>query len=91
MPDALAIIAALGLGSILPKIVEGIIGWLTGRQDAERRRIRELAHESAHESAKRRMYAEHASELRRMLLDLGLTQADLPPWPTLPDNRKEND
>ena len=77
-----AILTALGVGAAAKELVTGVWAWLTGRQDAERGRIRRIIAERDHAEAERRHIAEHASELRRMLIENGTPSTQLPPWPS---------
>lgn len=83
-----ALLAALGVGTILPKLTEGLIGWLSGRQDAEYARIRQLVEDREHaersadrEAFIRRRVEEHASRLRCLLISCGTPEEEIPPWP----------
>ena len=76
-----AIITALGVGATSKELVGGAIAWLTGRQEVERTRARRIIIERDHAESDRRRMAEHASELRRLLIEKGVPTDELPPWP----------
>lgn len=84
-----AILTALGVGAAAKELVTGVWAWLTGRQDAERGRIRRIIAERDHAEAERRHIAEHASELRRMLIEHGTPSTQLPPWPSQRDHETD--
>ncbi|QUC01232.1 hypothetical protein [Cellulosimicrobium cellulans] len=93
-----ALIVAVGGGALVPTIAKGLTAWLSGaaarergrnaglvrqRDDAYARlRTTETERDDAYRKARR--YAEHASELRGWLLELGITREqidDRAPWP----------
>lgn len=90
-----AILAAIGAGAVVRDLVAGFIKWLSGAAGRERGRNADLvaqrddaytrlrAAETERDDAyrARRLYAEHASALRGMLLERGVPPAELPPWP----------
>ena len=87
-----SILGALGVREIIP----GIGRWLTGGADREKSRIQQLVRERQdaererdeakddveQEAKRRRLAQEHASSLRRLLIEAGVDPATIPPWPT---------
>ena len=96
---AVAVITALGLRELLSLVTRSVIGHMSGRAGRERARVDELIaerdeaivdlsrerEEVDHQAKWRRFIAEHASHLRRLLIENStLNPADLPPWPPEP-------
>lgn len=83
------IIGAGGLGVLVPQIFNGLRGHLDGRHQREKAEAvdaltqRDTAVRERNAADRRaRIYAEHASRLRRLLIERSdLTEADIPPWP----------
>lgn len=83
-----ALVIALGSMPVLSKIIDAIKAWRSGRAIAEKMQNRNAlgrlvaAEDRAdEESAYRRIMAEHASTLRRLLIEWGYPENKLPPWP----------
>lgn len=90
------VITAVGGSAIAPAIVKGLQGVLTGAFQTRRTREQELRADVAscearldevreerdHADSRARRLAEHASEVRRIALENGLTSDQLPPWPS---------
>jgi hypothetical protein len=101
--QTIALIAALGIGTIARELITGLARWVTGKQDRERSAYRALiadadrAHAAVdteraradHEASYRRRATEHAHALRRQLLDLGVAPNDIPPFPSSTTPSKE--
>jgi len=91
-----ALIGTTGLGAVLLAAVNGLIKWLSGAAGREKGRNADLvrqrddAYARMHtantladtEARRRRIAQEYASALRGDLLELGVEQSDLRPWPT---------
>lgn len=71
------ILSTLGIGAILLKLFEGIFQWATGRSKREH----DAWQQRDTEAKKRRKLEEYAHQLRHDLIDLGVPQDKLPPWP----------
>lgn len=94
--DVAAILASLGAGAVILKMVELFWKWLGGRAGREldvvvRERKRadeadaradEAAREADLEARRRRKAQEYAARLRRDSIERGVPAADLPPWPS---------
>lgn len=76
-----AVLTALGAGATGKELLMGLWKWLSGRQDAERLEMRRLRADLDRAEADRRRISEHASELRRILIEAGTPADRLPPWP----------
>lgn len=83
-----AILGAGGVAAILPKIIDGIAAWRTGRAAEEKAQnislVQRMATAEARaefEAALRREWQEYAGRLRVLLIDAGVLAADLPPRP----------
>lgn len=72
--EVAALIAAMGGGAVLPAVVKGLAGWLSGRQVEERLFVQRAERD-------RRLLWEHAAHLRRMLIEYGVEPGELPAWP----------
>lgn len=79
--QTIALIIALGGGAALREITVGLYRWITGGQARERSALRQAMTDLDHEASWRRRTAEHAHELRRMLLDRGVPSDELPDFP----------
>lgn len=77
----IALVIALGGGVFFREIVLGAWKWLTGRQERERKTLQQVMRDLDSESSYRRRLAEHAAELRRILIENGLSDK-LPDFPT---------
>ena len=93
-----ALLAALGCGAILPQLIQGVIGWITGRQDVERRRYQQIIEErdraerdADREASMRRRISEHASYLRQLLIQSGYPSQNIPEWPIPPRHLREQE
>lgn len=76
-----AILAALGVGTILPEIARATIGYFTNRREAEQSANNRLRRERDLAEANARIAREHASEVRRIAIDHGVPAAAFPPFP----------
>jgi hypothetical protein len=83
-----AILGVGGLGLIVPKIIDGLLAWKSGRAAAEKGRNRTLLERLADaefraeaEADFRRLLEEYASHLRVLLVGAGVPVDKLPPWP----------
>lgn len=83
-----AILGAGGLGAILPKVVDGVSAWLSGRAGSEKsrnqallRRLHTTEARAESEAEFRRQLEEYAGALRLLLVNSGTVAAALPPWP----------
>jgi hypothetical protein len=83
-----AVIIALGGARIIPKAVEGYRAWKSGKAREEKEqnrsalgRLVDAEHRADDEATFRRRLEEYASQLRRMLIDLGVPEERLPAWP----------
>lgn len=89
------LIGAGGLGGLLTQLLRGVQEWRSGEHAREKERNldaisqRDVAvkerdravDELDAEIAYRRQVAEHASQLRRLLIEHGTDPTDLPAWP----------
>lgn len=92
-----AIIGVGGLAAIIPKIIEGLAAWRSGRARVEKltnrtllERLSDAERRAQHEADVRRSLEEYAASLRLMLIGSGLAPQNIPPWPVrapLPPNR----
>lgn len=83
-----AILGVGGLAAIIPKLIDGLMAWRTGRAATERQRNRSLLERVAdaekraeNEADFRRALEEYAGALRILLIGAGYTMHRLPPWP----------
>lgn len=84
-----AILGAGGLAAIVPKLIDGIKAWRSGRALEEKDKNRGLVDRLAAAESRleaeilwRRAVEEYASTLRRVLIEVYGVPADrLPPWP----------
>jgi hypothetical protein len=83
-----AIVGVGGLGVILPKIIEVIRAWQSGkavREKAENKsllqRLMSAEARADMEASFRRQFEDYAGLLRVMLVRMGVPAKDLPPWP----------
>ncbi|QGZ16914.1 hypothetical protein SEA_LITTLETOKYO_22 [Arthrobacter phage LittleTokyo] len=84
-----AILGAGGLSYIVPKAIDGLKAWKSGRAREEKEKNKGLVDRLAvaesrldAEAVYRRQVEEHAAVLRRLLIEVyGLSQELLPPWP----------
>lgn len=88
----IAILGAGGLASIIPKIVDGIKAWRTGKASEEKQanraqlgRIFTAERERDNEANFRRRIEEWAGELIYMLKQIGVPNDKIPPKPLRKD------
>jgi len=86
---ATAVIVALGGASIIPKIIDGVRAWKSGRAREEKHenrtalgRLVEAEERADSEASFRRRVEEWASGLVYMLKQIGVPDAQIPPKPT---------
>ena len=87
-----AIIGVGGFSVIIPKLIDGLIAWRTGRAQTEKAqnqsildRLAESEKRSELEAKWRRALEEYAGILRLMLVQAGVPQHKVPPWPNKDD------
>jgi hypothetical protein len=87
-----AIIGVGGFSVIIPKLVDGLIAWRTGRAQNEKAqnqsildRLAESEKRSEHEAELRRKLEEYAGALRLLLVNAGIPLHKIPPWPDKAD------
>lgn len=83
-----AILGFGGMAAIVPKIIDGLLAWRSGRASAEKRKNQSLLERLAdaetraeQEADFRRALEEYAGALRIMLIGAGYTLHRLPAWP----------
>jgi hypothetical protein len=83
-----AIIGVGGLAAIIPKLIDGLAAWRSGRANAEKAKNRSLLERladaekrSENEADFRRALEEYAGRLRLLLIEAGFDIRQLPPWP----------
>ncbi|WPM94271.1 hypothetical protein VB1_CDS0022 [Arthrobacter phage Marchesin] len=84
-----AILGAGGLAAIVPKLIDGLKAWRSGRALEEKDKNKGLVDRLAAAEARleaeilwRRAHEEYASTLRRILIEVyGVPSDRLPPWP----------
>ncbi|MCY4726689.1 hypothetical protein NYO98_10405 [Nocardioides sp. STR2] len=76
-----ALITALGVGTILPEIGKAAIGYFTNRRPREQKENNRLRRERDTAEANARIAREHASNVRRIAIDNGVDPAKFPPFP----------
>lgn len=88
-----AIVGVGGLAAIIPKIVEGVAAYRSGRAVSEKGRNQSLLarvgtadRRAENEADFRRKLEEYAGALRLMLIELGVPAHKLPPWPVRKDS-----
>lgn len=93
-----AIIGVGGLAAIVPKLIEGISAWLSGRATTEKARNQSLLQRLAaaerraeSEADFRRALEEYAGALRLLLVNAGIAAGALPPWPVRVHDRRATD
>lgn len=89
-----AIIGVGGFSVIVPKLIDGLIAWRTGRAQTEKAqnqyildRLAESERRSELETKWRRALEEYAGILRLLLVQAGVSQDKVPPWPDKTDPR----
>lgn len=80
----IAVIGALGLGTVVPDITRAIIGWFTGRKARETARLARLERERNAAEAYCRILLEHASHVRLIAIEAGVDPDTFPPFPQRP-------
>ncbi len=87
-----AIIGVGGFSVIIPKLIDGIIAWRTGRAQTEKAqnqsildRLAESEKRSQAEAEWRRAVEEYAGVLRLLLVQAGMALHKVPPWPDKSD------
>lgn len=96
--QALAALAtALGLGTVVPPLVKGLVAHWTGRAERERTRIQQAEHDRSRADerasqaiARAHEWREYAHVLRAQLIEqCGVPPSQLPPRPTDPPRRPD--
>lgn len=90
-----ALIGVGGLGLIIPKVIDGVSAWLSGRAKAEKGKNQTVLHKlsaadrrAEAEADFRRSLEEYAGALRLLLINSGTPVSSLPPWPVRRDQTK---
>jgi hypothetical protein len=93
-----ALVGVGGLGLIIPKVIDGLSAWLSGRAKAEKEKNQSVlsklsaADRRAEAEAEfRRALEEYAGRLRLLLVNSGVPVDAIPPWPERDHNRRAND
>ncbi|WP_146070821.1 hypothetical protein [Arthrobacter sp. B1805] len=88
-----ALLGTGGLALIIPKAIEGVKAWRSGRALEEKATNKSLVDRLALAEAKadgeaeyRRQIQEYAGSLRVWLVNRGVPVSELPPWPKRRDN-----
>lgn len=82
-PETLiAILGVGGLGVLIPKTIDGLRAWQSGRAADEKAANRTALGQLESELTFRRRLQEHISYLRRLLIDMGYPEDRLPALPT---------
>lgn len=83
-----AILGFGGMAAIVPKVIDGLLAWRSGRASAEKRknqslleRVADAEKRAEQEADFRRALEEYAGVLRIMLIETGFTLHRLPAWP----------
>jgi hypothetical protein len=83
-----AILGVGGIAAILPKLIDGLNAWRTGRAMAEKgnnrtilQRLTMAEARAETEAGFRRLMEDYASTLRVMLIGAGIPPDKIPPWP----------
>jgi hypothetical protein len=91
-----AILGVGGIGYIIPKAVDGVKAWKSGkalREKAENhsllKRLVSAETRADAEAAFRRQFEEYAGILRVLLVKLGFPQKELPEWPQRKETVKQ--
>lgn len=91
-----AILGVGGIAAIVPKLIEGVQAWNSGRALSEKKknqtfleRLAETEKRAEAEADFRRSLEEYAGALRLMLINAGVAVHLIPPWPVrrAPDSR----
>jgi hypothetical protein len=93
-----AILGVGGLAAIVPKIIDGVSAWLSGRAKTEKARNQTVLsrlsaadRRAENEAEFRRVLEEYAGQLRLMLVNAGVPASALPPWPVREHTRRATD
>jgi hypothetical protein len=83
-----ALLGAGGLSLIIPKVIDGLRAWKSGRAAAEKvnnrsllARLTDAEARAEAEAGFRRKLEEYAGALRLLLINAGVPAEKLPPWP----------
>lgn len=83
-----AVLGVGGLAAIVPKVIDGVSAWRTGRAADEKTKNQSLLQRTVaaeqraeNEAEYRRQVEEYAGRLRVFLVDLGVPADGLPAWP----------
>jgi len=83
-----ALLGAGGLSLIIPKVIDGLRAWRSGRAAAEKvnnrsllSRLTDAEARAEAEAGFRRKLEEYAGTLRLLLVNAGVPAHKLPPWP----------
>jgi hypothetical protein len=83
-----ALLGVGGLSVILPKLIDGLRAWRSGRAAAEKvnnrsllSRLTDAEARAEAEAGFRRKLEEYAGALRLLLVQAGIPAEKLPPWP----------
>jgi len=77
-----ALVIALGSAPVVLKLIDWFKATRSGRAQAEKRSNRMALNQLEEEMTYRRIMQEYASQLRRLLIDMGFPEDKLPAWPT---------
>jgi hypothetical protein len=93
-----ALIGVGGLAAIIPKVIDGLSAWLSGRAKTEKAKNQTIlsklsaADRRAEAEAEfRRALEEYAGQLRLLLINAGVPPAAIPPWPVREHTRRATD
>ena len=93
-----ALVGVGGLGLIIPKVIDGLSAWLSGRAKTEKEKNQSVlsklsaADRRAESEAEfRRALEEYAGRLRLLLVNAGVPASAIPPWPEREHNRRSSD
>lgn len=75
------VLAALGVGTIMPELSRAMIGYFTNRRERETTDNDRLRHERDVADANARIAREHASDVRRIAINHGVDPALFPSFP----------
>jgi hypothetical protein len=93
-----ALIGVGGLAAIIPKVIDGLSAWISGRAKTEKARnqgvlskLSAADRRAESEAEFRRVIEEYAAALRLMLVNAGVPPEKIPPWPIREHNRRATD
>lgn len=93
-----ALVGVGGLGLIIPKVIDGLSAWLSGRAKIEKERnqgvltkLSAADRRAESEAVFRRALEEYAGQLRLLLVKAGVPAESIPPWPVREHNRRTTD